>query len=76
MVIVITCNVNVQCSYRYHCMYSENEPDNDKSIEEEKQLEKTAIELQNQMRGILNKYQWLLMKDAFVSSTDLYFMAR
>lgn len=48
-------------------MYSENEPDNDKYIEEERRFDKSAHELQNQIRGMLNKYQWLLMKESMVS---------
>lgn len=48
-------------------MYSDNEPDNDKYFEEERCFEKSANELQNQIRGMLNKYQWLLMKESMVS---------
>lgn len=50
--------------YRYHCMHK---PDEEETEDEIVEYEKTAIKFQNQFRGMMNKYQHLLMKESMVS---------
>lgn len=58
-------------SFRYHCMY-EKEVDADLDYEDNRKYnelyETKAQSYQEQYRGMLNKYQLLLMQESMVSS--------
>lgn len=36
-------------------------------VEDEERFDKVAVEFQDQFKGMVNKYQYLLMKDSAVS---------
>lgn len=46
-----------------------HKPDEEETEDEIVEYEKTAIKFQNQFRGMMNKYQHLLMKESMVSFT-------
>lgn len=50
--------------FRYHCLYME---DDDTQTEDDVQFERTAQEFQGQFNSMVNKYQYLLMKESMVS---------
>lgn len=59
--------INFTSINRYHCMYSENEPDNDDQSDDEERFVKVAHDLRGKYNVMKNKYQLLLMKESMVS---------
>lgn len=55
---------------RYHCIYSENEPDNENQSDDEEQFVHAAHDLSDKYKLMMNKYQMLLMKESMVSIVD------
>lgn len=54
-------------SLRYHCMYSENDPDNEHQSEDEERFVNAAYDLREKYNLMMNKYQLLLMKESMVN---------
>lgn len=50
--------------FRYHSLYTEEEKI---KTEDEEHFQKTAVEFKDQFQGMVNKYQFLLMKESVVS---------
>lgn len=57
----------VDFATRYHCLYTENEPENETSREEEDKFESSAVAFQGKYRQLMSKYQLLIMKESMVS---------
>lgn len=51
-----------------------HKPDEEETEDEIVEYEKTAIKFQNQFRGMMNKYQHLLMKESMVSFKKIFFI--
>lgn len=58
-------------SPRYHCMYSENDPENERQSDDEDRFVVAAHEFSGKYRMMMNKYQLLLMKESMVSMQSI-----
>lgn len=53
-------------AHRYHCLYTENQPDNDTQPDEEAKFVDTAVDLRDKCSDMLSRYQKLLVEESMV----------
>lgn len=53
-------------SHRYHCLYTENGPENENQYEEEAKFEDAANDIRDRCSDMLHRYQKLLVEESMV----------